>query len=72
MREKSGKEKEHNESIERELRPWNVPAPIVEMEFRPKFQEKRQTRKRKRETKKGCKTEQEGFGDGACAGAAGR
>ena len=44
---KSGKEREQNESFESELRPWNAPAPIDEMEFRPKSQESDKHKKRK-------------------------
>ena len=57
MREKSGKEREQNESLERELRPWNAPAPIDEMEFQRKSQkrDKHKKGKWKRECKKNKK-----------------
>ena len=45
--EKSGNEREQNESLERELRPWNAPAPIDEMEFKPKSQESDKHKKEK-------------------------
>ena len=45
MREKNGKEREQNESLERELRPWNAPAPIDEMEFQRKSQESDKNKK---------------------------
>ena len=51
MNEKSRKEREQNESFERELRPWNAPAPIDEMEFQPKYQ-KNKGIKKKREKKR--------------------
>ena len=62
MREKSGKEREQNESFERELRPWNAPAPIDEMEFKPKCQKVKNT-KRKREMKKRMKKQFKKEGD---------
>ena len=60
---KSGKERKQNESVERELRPWNAPAPIDEMEFRPKSQESDKHKKGKRKMKKRMKKEQEGQRD---------
>ena len=57
MREKSRKEKEQNESFERELRPWNAPAPIDKIEFRPKSQESEKYKKGKREMEKRMKKE---------------
>ena len=52
---KSGKERGQNESLERELRPWNAPAPIDEMEFQPKSQESDKHKKGKWKWKRECK-----------------
>ena len=62
-RRKSEKEREQNESLERELRPWNAPAPIDEMEFQLKSQESDKHKKGKREMKKRMQKVQEGKGD---------
>ena len=63
MRKKNGKEREQNESFERELRPWNAPAPIDEMEFRPKSQESEKSKKEKGNKKENEKRVQEGKRD---------
>ena len=55
MNEKSRKEREQNESFERELRPWNAPALIDEMEFLPKSQESEKHKKEKGNEKRECK-----------------
>ena len=55
MREKSEKEKEQNESLERELRPWNAPALIDEMEFELKSQNVTSTKREKGNEKENAK-----------------
>ena len=60
MKEKSEKEKEQNESFERELRPWNAPAPIDEMEFQPKSQKSGKHKKGKGKWKRECKKNKKG------------
>ena len=63
MREKSEKKREQNESVERELRPWNAPAPIDEIVFQLKSQESDKHKKEKREMKKRMQKDKEGKRD---------
>ena len=48
-------ERKQNESVERELRPWNAPVPIDEIEFRPKSQESDKHKKEKGKRRRECK-----------------
>ena len=57
------KERKQNESVERELRPWNAPATIDEIEFQPKSQESDKHKKGKREMKERMQKEKEGKRD---------
>ena len=63
MNEKIRKEREQNESFERELRPWNVPASIDEMKFQSKFQDSDKPKKEKGNEKENAKRVQEGRRD---------
>ena len=63
VKKKSGMEREQNESFERELRPWNAPVPIDEMEFQPKSQESDKHKKDKGNEKANEKRVQEGRRD---------
>ena len=63
MRKKNRKERDQNESFERELRPWNVPASIDEMKFQSKFQDSDKPKKEKGNEKENAKRVQEGRRD---------